>query len=37
MRTGAVRAVHARYVVAADGAASAARRALGIPMIGPGS
>ena len=36
VRTGAMRAVHARYVVAADGASSAARRALGIPMIGPG-
>jgi putative polyketide hydroxylase len=33
--TGALRAVHARYVVAADGARSALRRALGIPMIGP--
>ncbi len=36
VRTGAMSAVHARYVVAADGASSAARRALGIPMIGPG-
>jgi putative polyketide hydroxylase len=35
VRTGALRAVHARYVVAADGARSAVRRALGIPMIGP--
>src|SRR5215207_1390363 len=35
VRTGALRAVHARYVVAADGARSAVRRALGIPLIGP--
>ena len=34
-RTGAVRTVHARYVVAADGARSAVRSALGIRMIGP--
>jgi putative polyketide hydroxylase len=33
--TGAVHTVHARYVVAADGARSAVRRALGIPLIGP--
>ena len=33
--TGATRAVAARYVVAADGARSAARRAVGIPMHGP--
>ena len=35
VRTGALRTVHARYVVAADGARSAVRRALGISMIGP--
>lgn len=35
VRTGALRAVHARYVVAADGARSAVRRALGIPLAGP--
>jgi putative polyketide hydroxylase len=35
VRTGAQRTVHARYVVAADGARSAVRRALGIRLIGP--
>jgi putative polyketide hydroxylase len=35
VRTGALRTVHARYLVAADGARSAVRRALGIPLIGP--
>jgi 2-polyprenyl-6-methoxyphenol hydroxylase-like FAD-dependent oxidoreductase len=35
VRTGVRRAVHARYVVAADGARSAVRRALGIPLAGP--
>jgi putative polyketide hydroxylase len=35
MRSGDVRVVHARYLVAADGAHSAARAALGIPMRGP--
>jgi len=34
MRTGAERTVHAHYVVAADGARSAARGALGIPLRG---
>ena len=33
--SGERRTVHARYVVAADGSASAVRRALGIPLIGP--
>ena len=33
--TGAASVVHARYVVAADGARSALRRALGIELIGP--
>ena len=33
--TGAARVVHARYVVAADGARSTLRRALGIELIGP--
>jgi putative polyketide hydroxylase len=37
VRTGALRAVHARYVVAADGARSTLRRALGIRLIGPDS
>jgi putative polyketide hydroxylase len=35
VRTGALRTVSGRYVVAADGARSAVRRALGIPLIGP--
>jgi len=35
VRTGAMRSVHARYVVAADGARSAVRRALGISLVGP--
>jgi 2-polyprenyl-6-methoxyphenol hydroxylase-like FAD-dependent oxidoreductase len=35
LRTGALRTVHARYVVAADGARSAVRRALGIALAGP--
>jgi 2-polyprenyl-6-methoxyphenol hydroxylase-like FAD-dependent oxidoreductase len=35
VRTGAVRAVAARYVVAADGARSAVRDALGIELVGP--
>jgi putative polyketide hydroxylase len=35
VRTGALRAVRARYVVAADGARSAVRAALGIPLLGP--
>ena len=35
VRTGALRTVHARYVVAADGARSNGREALGIPLIGP--
>jgi putative polyketide hydroxylase len=34
VRTGAMRAVHARYVVAADGARSAVRRALGLALQG---
>jgi putative polyketide hydroxylase len=35
VRTGALSTVHARYVVAADGARSTLRRALGIPLHGP--
>ena len=35
VRTGALRAIRARYVVAADGARSAVRRALGVALIGP--
>jgi putative polyketide hydroxylase len=35
VRTGARRTVHARYMVAADGAHSTLRRALGISLIGP--
>src|SRR3954447_23254600 len=35
VRAGAARTVHARYMVAADGAHSTLRRALGIPLIGP--
>jgi 2-polyprenyl-6-methoxyphenol hydroxylase-like FAD-dependent oxidoreductase len=35
VRTGALRTVHARYVVAADGARSVVRRALGIALAGP--
>jgi putative polyketide hydroxylase len=35
VRSGAVRTVHARYVVAADGARSVVRRALGIRLVGP--
>jgi putative polyketide hydroxylase len=35
VRTGTARTVHARYVVAADGARSSVRRALGIRLIGP--
>jgi putative polyketide hydroxylase len=35
VRTGALVTVQARYVVAADGARSAVRRALGIPLMGP--
>ena len=35
VRTGATRTLHARHVVAADGARSAVRRGLGIAMSGP--
>jgi 2-polyprenyl-6-methoxyphenol hydroxylase-like FAD-dependent oxidoreductase len=35
VRTGATRVVRAQYLVGADGAHSAVRRALGIPMRGP--
>jgi 2-polyprenyl-6-methoxyphenol hydroxylase-like FAD-dependent oxidoreductase len=35
LRTGVSRTVHARYVVAADGARSAVRSALGLRMAGP--
>jgi putative polyketide hydroxylase len=35
VRTRALSTMHARYVVAADGARSTLRRALGIPLIGP--
>jgi putative polyketide hydroxylase len=35
VRTGAATALHARYVVAADGARSTLRRALGIELLGP--
>jgi putative polyketide hydroxylase len=35
VRTGEPSTVEARYLVAADGARSAVRRALGIPLIGP--
>jgi len=35
VRTGALRTVNARYVVAADGARSAVRPALGILLVGP--
>jgi 2-polyprenyl-6-methoxyphenol hydroxylase-like FAD-dependent oxidoreductase len=35
VRTGALHSVQARYVIAADGARSAVRRALGVALIGP--
>jgi 2-polyprenyl-6-methoxyphenol hydroxylase-like FAD-dependent oxidoreductase len=35
VRTGARRSVQAEYVIAADGARSTLRRALGIPLVGP--
>jgi putative polyketide hydroxylase len=35
VRTGALSTVHAHYLVAADGARSGVRRALGIPLVGP--